>query len=93
MATLYLESYVESTQPLPADLHRLHLTIKALDYRASDLMEVIRSKSDTIMALPPHGQRNAKEDQVGAGGAASGLRMGSYVGASMGRDWWMGGSG
>lgn len=63
-STLYLESYVESTAALPAELQRILTTIKTLDERAQDLLDTLKRNTEAIVALPPQGSRKAKEDQV-----------------------------
>eukprot|EP00877_Chromochloris_zofingiensis_P006372 jgi/Chrzof1/1989/Cz10g28300.t1 len=62
-STLYLESYVESTAALPAELQRILTTIKTLDERAQDLLDTLKRNTEAIVALPPQGSRKAKEDQ------------------------------
>ncbi|KAK9806927.1 hypothetical protein WJX72_007742 [[Myrmecia] bisecta] len=63
---IYLENYVESTGPLPAELQRILNTIKDLDERSQVLADMIRANVDLCLSKPSQatrkiGSENANE--------------------------------
>lgn len=51
--TIFLESYIESTSTLPAELQRLLITIKALDEKCLGLQQELQANVNALLQMPP----------------------------------------
>lgn len=51
--TIFLESYIESTSTLPAELQRVLNTIKALDEKCLGLQQELQANVNALLQMPP----------------------------------------